>query len=136
MPPVRTPVATPAAPATPDSTTAFADIDPVALEPGENSTVVVTVWNAKEVHYRGVVADDVSVSTDLGSVRPEPARVAFTDPPYWLWDAVQQTVQVSFSVSAEPSADPGQYQFEVLAWNNTNHEHTVNATIPVTVSSS
>ena len=112
----------------------FRAIDSVTVAPGEHTTATITAKNVGEFHIAGVGPDNVSVSAE--SLHPRPDQIATTMPAYYSWDEVQPSVQVVLSVDAASDAQSGTYQFDVLAWNDTNHSHAngTTGTLTVTVS--
>jgi len=103
-------------------------VDSVQLAPGETTTVTLDLNDVGELHLppESENADEsapVRIETDWDGLSPEPTRFVETLPPYWVWDTVQSTVAVTFTVTVERGTSPGTYDVVYEAYNDTSHDH-------------
>lgn len=81
--------------------------------------------------------EEAPVKLDLtrATVSPSPSSVVDSYPPYWDWRIPKQSVSVAVPVSVPEDADPGEYQYAVLAYDfpNRGPEASVSETFAITV---
>jgi hypothetical protein len=103
-------------------------VDSVQVAPGGTTTITLDLHDVGELYLPPESENPgenapVTLETDWGALSPEPARVVETLPPYWVWDAVQSTVSVTFTVAVEPGTSPGTYDVVYEAYDDTSHDH-------------
>jgi len=103
-------------------------VDSVQVAAGETTTLTLDLHDVGELHLpqesegAGESAP-VTIETDWNALSPEPARVVDTLPPYWVWETVEPTVSVTFTVTVGSGTSPGTYDVVYEAYDDTSHDH-------------
>ncbi|MFD1514784.1 hypothetical protein [Halomarina rubra] len=111
--------------------------DGYTVAPGERVSVSFAFEDVRELHAEGTNVSSWpgewdAVTVEAASLSPSPSAGVDTLPPYHLWDTPTD-VDATFAFTASESAPPGEYTFDVTAWDDGNHSHENGTTESVTI---
>lgn len=114
----------------------------LSMEKGERGETTVVATNVKMVQGGGIRATSpganvaehlMLLETSSATITPPPSGGMDSFPPYWMWDSLQERVEIVFPIHIPPETPSGTYHATMRGWESTNYDNEPAASEDVTI---